>query len=594
MVLSKLFTAQSGAWCKRHRQARRSWFKRHAQAGLLFALVLTICTDLFAKAPPPNTHASAIPHRDIFHRSLSDVSGDIFLLTQPGSYLLDPGDFESSAMHGSHISSKHDGKVDLVLPPHPLSMHGFAWDYDLRIPLAFYDPSGRWFKAGIYPAIAVQQDIVPTLADVLGIPPPDRAEGRVLSEARVKSGVAPPRLVAVIVQDQMGLQYFAAHPNRAPFIRSVMRKGAFFSKAQVAHVDVETSVGHAAIGTGAYPRGHHVTANMSWHTGLWSASPVFSAKLTETLSSDAYPFTYDAATLADVWVKLGKGRPNVLSFVSAARASLALGGHGSLFQDGKKTSVLYMQERGPDAGTFVTNESFYRLPSSVKGRRVDPYAAAFQKEMGGQWFDHKLIDENDRLAAGLTRASPAEVRFESDLVEAAIDELKLGQSGTTDLLFVNFKSSDYCGHYFGYESEECGDVLTAVDSAVKRVVDKINGLTNGDFVVVYTADHGAAPLPELSGAVRYDRGLLRAKLNERFMMQNSSLEVVPFISSSQLWLNRPALKAAGYKVEDVVKYLKEFEVPLAEPWNMLAKEWAAKGKGKTQRLFYDVVSRDEL
>ncbi|MGL1301991.1 hypothetical protein ACSTKJ_00210, partial [Vibrio parahaemolyticus] len=83
----------------------------------------------------------------------------------------------------------------------------------------------------------------PTLADVLGIAAPDRAEGRILQESRLVAK-APPKLIAVIVQDQMGWQYFAAHPQRLRFIRSMLAKSAAYSDAQVAHVDVETSVGH--------------------------------------------------------------------------------------------------------------------------------------------------------------------------------------------------------------------------------------------------------------------------------------------------------------------------------------------------------------
>jgi hypothetical protein len=94
--------------------------------------------------------------------------------------------------------------------------------------------------------------------------------------------------------------------------------------------------------------------------------------------------------------------------------------------------------------------------------------------------------------------------------------------------------------------------------------------------------------------VRYSRDRLKKDLNERFGAKNGGPEVVPFITSSQIWLNRPALKAAGHSVKDVVTFLKNYEVPMQEPWNYFAKSWLSKGKPAKQKLFFEVISRDDL
>jgi hypothetical protein len=280
--------------------------------------------------------------------------------------------------------------------------------------------------------------------------------------------------------------------------------------------------------------------------------------------------------------------------VSASRAAISMGGHGSMFAKNKKTAVMYMATKGADAGQYTTNEDFYVLPSTVKGKSIRPYVDAFLKDQNGAWFDHELVDKSGKLNIFMSIASPAAVRFERDLALSAIEELKIGEDSETDLVFINFKSSDYCGHHFGYESEECGQVLEQVDLAIKDVMGKVADLSGGSFVSVLTADHGAAPIPELSGAVRFSRDQLREDLNKRFAAKDGGPEVVPFITSSQLWLNRPALKAAGYTVKDVVTFLKAYEVPMKEPWNYLAKSWLTKGKPAKQKLFFDVVSRDDL
>ena len=579
----------------------------------LIALLTTTTESAVAKTPRPLINSSAtgkagtgshqgesgLTPREIFTRSISDTSGDIFFLPEKYNFMLEPGSFKPSDFHASHIATKHDGKIDTVLPAHPDITHGYAWDYDLQIPLAFYDPSGQWFKAGTYSKLAVQQDVAPTLADVLGIAAPDRAEGRILTEARTQvsnkqvSGKRP-RLIAVIVQDQMGWQYFDAHPKRLPFLRSLFNRSALFTAAQVAHVDVETAVGHAAIGTGAYTRGHGVSANTRWQTGLWAAQPVYATKLTDELTSEEFPLQLSAATLADVWLQARQNQPEIFSLCAAARASVALGGHGSMFKDNKKTAVVYFAEKGKDAGTYMADTNFYKVPESFKGKSVQPYVEDLLKEGGGTWFGNSLKHEDNTLNIKMTRATPAMVRFESDLVQAAISDMKLGTHQDTDLLFLNFKSSDYCGHLFGYESEECGSVTDVIDAELAKVVAQLEKATDGQLIITVTADHGAAPLPELSGGLRYDRSKLQADLNAHFSKSESQVQAVPYVGASQLWLNRKELARNGYTVADVVTYLRSYEVPMKAPWNMQADTWLTKGKPASQRFFRDVVSRDEL
>lgn len=557
-------------------------------------LALTLTSSAFGKASSGRAPNTLLPTKQIFKNSVSDISGDIFLLTCPGCYLLDDTEFQDNYLNSSHISTKHDGNIDLILPRHPMSTHGYAWDYDLRIPLTFFDPQQKWFRRGTYKNLAVQQDVAPTLANILGIPAPDRAEGRVLTEALQTAKADRPKVIVVFVQDQMGLQYYAAHPQRASYLRGLMKDGANFINAQVAHVDVETAVGHVAVGTGAFARGHHVTSNTVWRPGLWAASGVYSAMLTQNKSSEAFPLTLDAATLADVWLRARDNKPQIFSMVSASRAAISMGGHGSMFSGNKKTSVIYLATKGPDAGQYTTNEDFYTLPPSIKGKSMKSYVETFLNERSGKWFDHELVSKDGNLNVFQSMASPAAVRFEQDLALSALGDLKIGEDEETDLIFINFKASDYCGHHFGYESEECGQVLDQVDLAIKAVTQKVSDLSQGSFVAVLTADHGAAPIPELSGAVRYSRDQLKKHLNERFAAKNGGPEVVPFITSSQLWLNRPALKAAGHNIKDVVTFLKNYEVPMQEPWNYFAKAWLSKGKPAKQKLFFEVISRNDL
>jgi hypothetical protein len=85
-----------------------------------------------------------------------------------------------------------------------------------------------------------------------------------------------------------------------------------------------------------------------------------------------------------------------------------------------------------------------------------------------------------------------------------------------------------------------------------------------------------------------------ADLQARFDTSNNHVDAISYLSSSQVWVNKPELIRNGFKMSDVVAYLKAYDVPFEAPYNMLAREWIARGKKPRQRFFKDVVSRDEL
>ncbi len=541
----------------------------------------------------PNT----LSVHEIWSKSAGPLSGDVFLLTKYGNFFLDEQDFESETL----VSSSFRGKK---LPPHPMTMHGFAWDYDLRIPIVFFDPTQRWFKPGTYKNIAVQQDIAPTLAEILNIPPPARNGGRILMEAittetKKKIAKTKPRAILVFVQDQGGRTYYEAHPGKAPFYESMMNKGSNFVNGSVAHVDVETSVGHAAVGTGAWPPESGVTNNNFFHTGLWRQVKAMtmptSGERKENITGHSGFLL--APTLADVWMSATEGKAKIFSQAYAVRAAIGMGGHGAMFEHGKKTNVVWMDESDSHGEFYQTDEKNYTLPASYHGNSVRPYVDRLIAAAGSvnkSWYDHELIDPEGKLNGRLVKASPAASIWEADLAIAAIKELQIGQDDITDLIFINMKATDGCGHLFGYESDECGEVLSATDRGAKKIFDAVSAATSGNFLAVLTADHGAAPLPEIAGTARFSRQRLISDLNRKFDRRDNHIDVVMTLTSSQLYLNRGELQMNGFKVADVVKYLKAYRVPFRAPFNALADEWIKKGKAKEQLFFEEVLPKEEL
>jgi arylsulfatase A-like enzyme len=58
--------------------------------------------------------------------------------------------------------------------------HGTPNDYDAHVPLIFLGP---WFQPGHYARPVRIVDLAPTLAEVIGVKPSERLDGRVLPEA---------------------------------------------------------------------------------------------------------------------------------------------------------------------------------------------------------------------------------------------------------------------------------------------------------------------------------------------------------------------------------------------------------------------------
>ena len=83
------------------------------------------------------------------------------------------------------------------------------------------------------------------------------------------------------------------------------------------------------------------------------------------------------------------------------------------------------------------------------------------------------------------------------LAEAALEGEQLGRRDETDILALSFSCNDGVGHDKGPHSAEIRGITVGTDRALGRLLDAIDrtvGLAR--TVVVLTADHGVAPVPE--------------------------------------------------------------------------------------------------
>src|SRR6187399_353214 len=137
-------------------------------------------------------------------------------------------------------------------------MHGSPWAYDTHIPLLLYGPP--FIKPLVWNERVSQQEVVPTLAALLGTAPPGTAIGRPLREALAPSAERP-RVVALFVLDGTRADYLDTYRDVLPTLTRLRSAGAWYSQAHVSSVPTLTAVGHANLGTGAEPDTHGLAVN---------------------------------------------------------------------------------------------------------------------------------------------------------------------------------------------------------------------------------------------------------------------------------------------------------------------------------------------
>jgi hypothetical protein len=420
---------------------------------------------------------------------------------------------------------------DVITDRDPLYgfMHGSPWEYDTHIPLLLYGPAV--IKPGTYAQPAVQQDLAPTLATLIGATPPPTMTGRVLSEV-IQPG-SRPRVVVLLVLDAMRADYFDKYTAQMPTISRLRREGAWFSNTRVNYLPTLTSVGHATVGTGADPRMHGLAANNLFNRVTGKPQPAY-----EGLD----PRELMALTLADVWNLETDGQAIIVGQGGAIRATAGLVGRGACLVNGR--SVIAASYSTRDAG-WETNPQCYRMPDYLKTIN----GKTFWSEAGGKWMGHDIANPNAFRASSLFQ------RFEGEALAAVAANEAFGADDITDLLMVNMKGPDYVAHAYGPDAPETKEEMVELDRQVTRLVDILakKAGANG-LLLAITADHGMPAEPP-SGRRHYIDDIEK-RIEDRF--DPTEKKLVAYYgdaANNQIYIDPRRLRALGLSLKDVATLL---------------------------------------
>ncbi len=346
-----------------------------------------------------------------------------------------------------------------------------------------------------------------------------------------------PKLVVFMVVDQLRADALVRYssdllPARLPNgqvggLKFLNEQGLNCHQFFLEGLPTHTAVGHACLSTGADPGVHGIVGNWWYETQT--------GRYRESVDDDqdqVSPRLMQTSTLGDELKLATQGKSKVYGVAVKSRAAVLLTGHGAdgaywldAEANGWTTSKYYLNQQSESQKKWLNDfrkngwlESHLKwiwhplLPAAAyKKSNASRVGQIFGPSMEWRVEDLPALDaEQSSVEAPLTgkgsgkphavdriAASPLGTTWTFDLATKLLDHQQLGQDDNPDLLCLSFSSYDKVGHACGPYSPQLQDMLVRFDRDCSQFLNFLQqnvGLEN--VLVVLTADHGVAPIPE--------------------------------------------------------------------------------------------------
>ena len=371
------------------------------------------------------------------------------------------------------------------------------------------------------------------------------------------------------------------------------KHGTVFANAHYQHANTETIVGHSTLATGAQPSVHGMTGNV-WldaETGELAYNiedadfPLIPSREHEKTGDQVDPAQKLARTQ-------GRSPRSLLAETFAGKLKSYTGGRAKIFAvSGKDRGAVALAGKAGKAfwlstnsGDFITSTYYYenypewvtqwneQRKAEVLAKKQwvllldsDTYLLAHQDDRPyetdlrgyGRVFPHQFGDVDDKLLYTQVITSPQGDQLAADFAGHLLISEQLGRDGVPDYLSVSFSGVDAVNHFFGPSSLENEDMVLQLDRTLANfltLVDEQVGLDH--TLIVLSADHGMAELPEYKSEQGYDAGRLTPDVilgaAARFSQQSYGLEnLVKFYYRPFLYLDDEVISTAGLQKDQV-------------------------------------------
>jgi hypothetical protein len=386
-----------------------------------------------------------------------------------------------------------------------------------------------------------------------------------LAAAALEAAPAPkPRLVLTVTVDQFRYDYLTRFDAEYKGgLRRLLDGGAVFTSARYAHYPTVTAVGHSTVATGAFPSTSGIIGN-EWYDRASGRSVEATFDPTVQLLGGAgeasSPRRLLVSTVGDELKVATGGSAKVFGISQKARAAILSSGHaadGAFWFDAK-------------AGGFVSSTYYFAdLPAWVKDFNAARPIERFRQEWTGRAVPPQTSAGNEMVEG---------------LAEKAVEAESLGGRDVTDLLALSFSANDAVGHEFGPDSPEVRAISLATDRVLDRLFRFLDARIGMDHVlVVLTADHGVAPVPETNAARRMPGGrlppgLIRAAVQTALSLRYGAGDWISGSSEQAIYLNRRLEMEKGIDPEDAEKTAEQAVLTMPHVFRVYTRARLLRGE----------------
>lgn len=327
-----------------------------------------------------------------------------------------------------------------------------------------------------------------------------------------------PRLIVAIIVDQFRYDYTTRFASRyTGGLHTLLTGGAVFVDAHQDHFPTVTATGHATFMTGSTPatsgiignewfdraRNRNITSVEDADTRLLGGKPG---------APGSSPHNLVVSTLGDELKIADRNTSRVVGISMKDRAAI--------LPSGRMADAAYWID---DTSGAVVSSTWYQpgLPSWVESFNAAKPAMRF---LGKSWFAPgaetagpekagakpfvTLPSQPGKAFIGAFEITPWSNDMLEDFVELAMRQEDLGHHNGTDLLTVSFSANDHLGHAVGPDDPSVEELAVATDATIGRLLTAAEKQAGGrgNLLVVLSADHGVAPVPEVSLARKMPGG----------------------------------------------------------------------------------------
>ncbi len=402
------------------------------------------------------------------------------------------------------------------------------------------------------------------------------------------SGAGKPAFILAVVVDQFRYDYLTRFraDYHAGFDR-LLNQGAVFTDARHIHFPTVTAIGHATFLTGATPSISGIIGNEWYDRESNRTVTSVSDEATQLLGGipgaiGSSPRRLLVSTVGDELKMAGKGG-KVIGVSIKDRSAILPAGH--------MADAAYWFDN--DTNHFVTSTYYMKeLPGWVSAinaeRPIGQYLGALWLPVNGKPGDRPFCG----MAAGgeLPYCGAIETTpFGNELLEAfaerAIEHENLGRHDGTDILALSFSANDYAGHALGPDAPQIRDLSIRTDLLLGKLMDFMDAqIGKGKSLVVLTADHGVAPVPEVNAARKMPGGRLDAARYARSIADALSARFGPgpwiaYEAYGFMYLNQETLARNKADAREVRRLAAETARSLPHIARVFTRDELEKGQG---------------